>query len=349
MGQGPGARQALPPGRAGVLRDPPPRDYELLTQVLLEAVERDTTGTVRDATGAVAERMGRAAAEASVSGAAGTTDSAEALTNALRLCGYQPSLQDAGDITLRNCPFDRAAKTHREIVCLLNLRLVQGLVDGVGGDAARAALEPAPGHCCVVIHPGLTAGHRAEGLDPVWRSPLGQVSAWFWLTSGLKHAGVVPAGQLPHDDPRGHQQRANARTMGVMAVVTGPYAESLRLPATLAAPGLARRRVVLACDGLDEDARSTAELLTSELVANAVLHPDGGAGREPEIGCTSDAQTSCSGSRCTTTTRPLPFRRTRPQPPGLRHGPASGQRALQRMGARANQQGKAVWFELRLG
>ncbi len=117
-------------------------------------MERDTTGTVRDATGAVAERMGRAAAEASVSGAAGSADSAEALTNALRLCGYQPSLQDAGDITLRNCPFDRAAKTHRDTVCLLNLRLVQGLVDGVGGDAARAALEPAPGHCCVVIHPG---------------------------------------------------------------------------------------------------------------------------------------------------------------------------------------------------
>lgn len=131
----------------------PPRDYELLTQVLLESVERDTTGTVRDATGAVAERMGRAAGEASVSGAAGTVDGAEVLTSALRLCGYQPSLQDAGDITLRNCPFDRAAKTHRDIVCLLNLRLVQGLVDGVGGDPTRAALEPTPGHCCVVIHP----------------------------------------------------------------------------------------------------------------------------------------------------------------------------------------------------
>ena len=69
-------------------------------------------------------------------------------------------------------------------------------------------------------------------------------------------------------------------TMGVMAVVTLPYAESLRLPATLAAPGLARRRVVLACDGLDDDARSTAGA-GHELVANAVLHPDGGGRPRP--------------------------------------------------------------------
>ena len=125
--------------------------------------------------------------------------------------------------------------------------------------------------------------------------------------------------------------------MGVMAVVTRPYAESLRLPATLAAPGLARRRVVLACDGLDDDARSTAELLTSELVANAVLHPDGGAGRGLEIGLHIRRADQLLRSRCTTTTRPLPLPPNSPS--SLRDsgiGPAPGQRILQRVGARAD-------------
>ena len=100
---GPGAGRPAKPtaGPTGVLRDPSPANtHELLTRVLLESVERDTTGTVRDAaTGAVAERMGRAAGEASVSGAAAAPRTARRLlTNALHLCGYQPSLQDAGDI-----------------------------------------------------------------------------------------------------------------------------------------------------------------------------------------------------------------------------------------------------------
>lgn len=140
--------------------------------------------------------------------------------------------------------------------------------------------------------------------------------------------------------------------MGVMATVTGPYAESLRLPATLAAPGLARRRVVLACDGLDDDARSTAELLTSELVANAVLHPDGGAGREPEI---------LLHIRRTDQLLRVEVHDHDPTPPVAPNSPASlrdsgmGLHLVNELSSAwghepiPDQQGKAVWFELRLG
>lgn len=140
--------------------------------------------------------------------------------------------------------------------------------------------------------------------------------------------------------------------MGVMAVITPPYAESLRLPATLAAPGLARRRVVLACDGLDDDARSTAELLTSELVANAVLHPNGGAGREPEIGL---------HIRRTDQLLRVEVHDHDPTPPAPPNSPASlrdsgmGLHLVNELSSAwghepmPNQQGKAVWFELRLG
>jgi predicted ArsR family transcriptional regulator len=76
------------------------------------------------------------------------------LDAALRGCGYEPRAEPGGDIILRNCPFDRAAKAHREIVCGLNLQLLRGVMDGVGEDQNRAALDPQPGCCCVVIHPG---------------------------------------------------------------------------------------------------------------------------------------------------------------------------------------------------
>jgi anti-sigma regulatory factor (Ser/Thr protein kinase) len=49
--------------------------------------------------------------------------------------------------------------------------------------------------------------------------------------------------------------------------------ESFRVTATAAAPRAARRRVNAACDGLSAEWTDVAELLVSELVANAVRHP----------------------------------------------------------------------------
>ena len=52
-----------------------------------------------------------------------------------------------------------------------------------------------------------------------------------------------------------------------------PSSDSFRLTATPEAPRLARHRVSSACYGLDDELRSVAELLTSELVTNALRHP----------------------------------------------------------------------------
>jgi len=45
------------------------------------------------------------------------------------------------------------------------------------------------------------------------------------------------------------------------------------VPVSLSSPGVARHRLRAHCDGLSEEQRSAVELLTSELVTNAVLHP----------------------------------------------------------------------------
>ena len=58
-----------------------------------------------------------------------------------------------GPIELRNCPFHAVARDHTEVLCGLNLRLVEGVLAGCGETDAHADLDPHPNRCCVVINP----------------------------------------------------------------------------------------------------------------------------------------------------------------------------------------------------
>ena len=120
----------------------PPRDYELLARLLVSAVQGDTTGAVRAAVNEAALEAGRQAGK----------EPGGDLVASLRGCGYQPRVDDDGCIELRNCPFHSLAQDHREVVCGLNLHLVDGVIAGSGYECAHAELDPRPGRCCVVIH-----------------------------------------------------------------------------------------------------------------------------------------------------------------------------------------------------
>ena len=62
--------------------------------------------------------------------------------------GYEPRASADG-LCLVNCPFDRLARDHQELVCGMNLALIGGLLDELGCDALEAVLDPEPGLCCV--------------------------------------------------------------------------------------------------------------------------------------------------------------------------------------------------------
>jgi predicted ArsR family transcriptional regulator len=64
--------------------------------------------------------------------------------------GYEPRLVD-DDVCLTNCPFDRLAAEHTDLVCGMNLALVGGVIDGLSIETMSARLEPQPGFCCVKI------------------------------------------------------------------------------------------------------------------------------------------------------------------------------------------------------
>jgi predicted ArsR family transcriptional regulator len=163
----------------------PAREYELAAHLLARAVAADEGGASQAALRAAARQFGEDAAAgylaagqdaggasfagatpegASVAGAtpggasvAGTTpydSDAARVAAVLRAHGFEPRPAADGTVVLHNCPFHRLAADHRNIVCGMNLALIEGLVEGLGASGLRPVLDPGPGQCCVVIGAG---------------------------------------------------------------------------------------------------------------------------------------------------------------------------------------------------
>lgn len=125
----------------------PERRYDIAGEVMAAAIDR----AMRDAVPidqAVREEAEEAGRRIAADCAEGTPGSLDRLCRALVRNGYEPRSRDS-DIHLANCPFDRLAGRHTELVCGMNLALVRGLVEGVGVRGIVPELAPEPGSCCV--------------------------------------------------------------------------------------------------------------------------------------------------------------------------------------------------------
>ena len=120
----------------------PPRTYETAAHLLAEAVEQ---------TGAALELQAAARRAGEQAGRRALTASAETeIEPVLAARGYQP-YRDGPSLRLRNCPFANLAGEYPVLVCAMNLCLIEGLLEGIGERAGRAAMDPAPGRCCVAV------------------------------------------------------------------------------------------------------------------------------------------------------------------------------------------------------
>lgn len=121
----------------------PKRQYELAGEVLAGAVEEaEADGRpIREAVAERAHEVGRQMGQDS-----GPGD----LLPALDRTGFEPREED-GVIRLGNCPFHNLARQHPELVCGMNLHLIQGLLVGLECRSRTAALAPSAGNCCVVL------------------------------------------------------------------------------------------------------------------------------------------------------------------------------------------------------
>ncbi len=130
----------------------PARQYELIGEILADAVAGRPADAGAAATGRAVE-TGRELASASglATGPGSEVGTQLAAAYALLLdLGFEPVTEEHR-IALRNCPFRRLAQRQAALVCGLNVSFVGGLLDGLGADRLRAELRPQPGHCCVQV------------------------------------------------------------------------------------------------------------------------------------------------------------------------------------------------------
>jgi predicted ArsR family transcriptional regulator len=135
----------------------------LRATLLAAAVESDRSGASRAALHAAARQFGDDLGRRRRAADPGREDPRQAVANAVREQGFEPWPDEGGTVRLRNCPFHHLAARHTEIVCGMNLALIEGLVSGLGVSGLHPALDPQPGYCCVVIAaaaPGATRGGR---------------------------------------------------------------------------------------------------------------------------------------------------------------------------------------------
>lgn len=139
----------------------PPRDYELAGRLLADAAERSRRdGTpIVDSLERAARDAGRALAAAAkqdtTPGARDDTrrDARRArVVEVLQRRGFEPETRGDGVTVLHNCPFHHLAQAHTELVCGMNLCLLDSFLTELNGLDLHAELEPEDGYCCVRIH-----------------------------------------------------------------------------------------------------------------------------------------------------------------------------------------------------
>jgi predicted ArsR family transcriptional regulator len=129
----------------------PPRHYELAAQLLAAAVEEAGSAETRAALRRAARRLGAAFAPRAQAPVKSRPRARQALFEALESHGYEPYEDSDGEIRMRNCPFHRLSAEHTDLVCGMNLAVMQGFQDAGGAPGFKARLDPRPGECCVAF------------------------------------------------------------------------------------------------------------------------------------------------------------------------------------------------------
>jgi predicted ArsR family transcriptional regulator len=131
----------------------PQRRYELAARLLSSALEHaeHTGDSPRAILDQRAYQLGKELGE-TARNAAGDRNTQDTALQVLEAYGFEPCV-DGDEVTLANCPFHTLAREYTELVCGMNLRLLDGLLDGLAPTGLTAHLRPTPAHCCVRISP----------------------------------------------------------------------------------------------------------------------------------------------------------------------------------------------------
>lgn len=132
----------------------PTRNPNLVGELLADAIARtgDDARPVRRALLDTAREAGEGAARRHRRGrSAGARR--QAFADMLASFGYAPAAAD-GELSLANCPYEPLSARDRDLVCSMNLALVEGAATGAGLGGLDCSLRsPTDGGCCVHVRP----------------------------------------------------------------------------------------------------------------------------------------------------------------------------------------------------
>jgi len=134
----------------------PPRHYELIAGLLASALDPDLPERISGDLTKAAHKAGAAlAVEART--LAGRRPNRRRLVEAglevLWRQGYEPH-RNGPEIQLSNCPFDAVAKEHRELVCPVNLAMLEAFAADLNVKELAPRLEYRDDRCCVAFRVG---------------------------------------------------------------------------------------------------------------------------------------------------------------------------------------------------
>jgi len=128
----------------------PQRRYEWAAQMLSRAIATGGTVDSREALRRTAHEHGEQIGRG-LDRAPAKTPALRAAARALGKCGFAPATGPDGQVVLRNCPFASLREGCRDVICGMNLAMIEGVLAGQGLRGVTAALEPQPDTCCVAV------------------------------------------------------------------------------------------------------------------------------------------------------------------------------------------------------
>lgn len=132
------------PATAGVSVSIPARRYELIGEILAEAVAADPADVghaARQVARATGQRIGRETTAPRQAKALAVLDG----------LGYRPEADAGGPVELNNCPFRALAARHPSLVCGLNQAFVTGLLEGLAVTDVHVRPVSRSRGCCVEL------------------------------------------------------------------------------------------------------------------------------------------------------------------------------------------------------
>ena len=165
------AHYARPPGRSGPgagrpskMYEPsgieidvsiPERRYDLVGELLVDAIEHETPGQpARDTAMRAARDTGFALGDGirrdEHLGRPGLERTLTATLPVLAEHGFEP-YREGDRVRVRNCPFHALAQRAPDLICEMNRSFVDGIVRGLGNSTVEAVIERRPGECCVEL------------------------------------------------------------------------------------------------------------------------------------------------------------------------------------------------------